>query len=164
MRGAPKRIWIVRRKGMERAVRKRERMMCYVEITVSLNQVETIRSATEDLQKLLRSAAIHHSASSQSLPCSFVPSWPPWSLSQQQAGSINNTQSDTQQPELVPGGVWAPGPQRELGSANRTLRGGRRKRRNCCLLLLWEGAQWAWWTWKREFERCRSYLTLLLGQ
>lgn len=39
MRGAPRRIWMVRSKGMERAVRKRERMMCYVGMIVSFNQV-----------------------------------------------------------------------------------------------------------------------------
>jgi len=39
VRGAPRRIWMVRRKGTERAVRKRERMMCYIGMIVSFNQV-----------------------------------------------------------------------------------------------------------------------------
>ena len=39
VRGAPRRIWMVRRKGIERAVRKRERMTCYVEILISIHQI-----------------------------------------------------------------------------------------------------------------------------
>lgn len=31
-----------RRKGMERAVRNRERITCYVESLVSFNQIETV--------------------------------------------------------------------------------------------------------------------------
>ena len=42
VRGAPRSIWTVRRMGMERAVRKRERMTCYIEILVNFDQMEII--------------------------------------------------------------------------------------------------------------------------
>jgi hypothetical protein len=32
VRGAPRRIWMIRRKGIERAVKRRERMTCYIDI------------------------------------------------------------------------------------------------------------------------------------
>jgi len=42
VRGAPSKIWMVRTRGIESAVRKRERMTCCVEILVRIHQIDII--------------------------------------------------------------------------------------------------------------------------